>query len=139
MLLDEVQAALDQLGFGSRILRTEPNQLEFDDCLRLSRQGDGWRIAVIERNLVMDVIVDCAEEQAACAAFLEEITSRHYPVFSSQELPLVEAAQQLLTLAAIPSLCRYTGSPGQTRLMVQGSNLARARQVLKGDGLPLRA
>jgi hypothetical protein len=137
MLLDEVQSALDKLGFGSRVRIAEPDRLEFDGCLRLSREGEAWRISVIERNLVMDVIMDCAEEPAACAAFLDEITCRHYPVLSSDDLLLVEAAERVLAQAAIPSLRRWSGAPGQALLLVEGENFLGARQALKkGEGLP---
>lgn len=137
MLLDEVQSALGKLGLGSRIRVSGQERLEFDGCLRLSREGEAWRISVIERNLVMDVLMDCAEEQAACAAFLEEITSRHYPVLSSDDLLLVEAAERVLAQAAIPSLRRWSGTPGRALLLVEGENLLGARQALKkGEGFP---
>ena len=130
MDLPELKSALATLGFGGRVRMSGPERLEVDGCLRVSRKGNGWAIAVIERNMIMAEVSFHATVQEACAAFLDSYSTRYHELMRSRDPVAIEAAERKLAASRIGTLRQNGAFPGQTRVLVQGTHLHRARALL---------
>ena len=133
MTFDMLLSHLNEQGYGALLQLGTKRISLLDHCIEV--EGDLLRVGICEHGRLVDVLIETANEAAACEFYLDHVAAQHLCLLASTNLVTVSRQQNKLGAAGIAvyrkDLPEYLDLEGiQYRLFVQGIDFKRAQMLL---------